>query len=142
MSLLVFDQFELAVSIDRCEVDAKGRAVSLFRSSRRLELVLGTVSRQQKGERFARQWIGVGAAIAILLVFVAWRPTVYFANVPHDPRLAGDLAAVWLEVHFRFDEPGEALRRVAEIDRLHPGGLDDNHVLRPLVELGDPLADA
>src|SRR6185436_3728945 len=44
--LLVFDQFGVALPIDRGEVDADGGAVSLLRESRGLELILRTMSRE------------------------------------------------------------------------------------------------
>src|SRR5215831_5000205 len=78
--LLVFDELGIALPFDRYEIDADGWPVGFLPESRQLELVLGTMSREKKIERLGRERIRVGAAIAILPVFLARDATVDFSH--------------------------------------------------------------
>src|SRR5262249_51243571 len=119
--LLVFDELGIALTFDRYEIDADGWPVGFLPDSRQLELVLGTMSREKKIERLGRERIRVGAAIAILPVFLARDATVDFSHFAHDRRVAGSVTAFCFEVQLRFDASRESLGRITRIDRLHPG---------------------
>ena len=73
---------------------------------------------------------------------LAWRSTVHPPHFTDNCWLTRSVIVLCFETQLRFDGAGEPLRRISEIDRLHRGCLDVHDAPRPLVERGDPLADA